>query len=41
MIYFLTSNAHLALDQPRALRSHVGKVMHDVGRITDPVFQIS
>ncbi len=34
----LTTNACLAPARPHALHNHVGKVMRDVGRSTDPVF---
>ncbi len=37
-IYFLATNARLALARPHALHSHVGKVTHAVGRSADPVF---
>ncbi len=38
ILYFLTTKAHLALAGAHALRSHVGKVMHDVDGRTKPVF---
>ncbi len=37
-IYFLTTNAHLALARLHALRRHSGKATRDVGGSTDPVF---